>query len=66
MDPLCFRGPNGPLPELAVYTVAPPPGRTMRAVLELARAPRAEQGAHAVAQEHPRAAIERLQPAPVS
>ena len=66
MDPVCFRDPNGLLPELAVDTLAPPPGSTMRAVMEPAPTLRVEQGAYAIAQEHPRVAIERLQPAPGS
>ena len=63
MDSLYFRDPNGLLLELAVYTFAPPPGSTRRAVLELAHALRVEQGAYAIGQEHLRAAIGRLQPA---
>jgi hypothetical protein len=37
-----------------------------RAVFELAHKLRVERGDHAIGQEHLRAAIERLQPAPVS
>ena len=66
MHSLCFRDPNRLLPEPAVDTLALPPESTMRAVMKLAHTPRVEHGAYAIAQEHPRVAIERLQPAPGS
>ena len=66
MDRLCFRNPIGLLLEQVVDTLASPPGSTMRAAKERAHTLRVEQGAYAIAQEHPRVAIERLQPAPVS